>query len=154
LEQRSVGGKSTHANLEKWVNDLLRDQGWGITMTHGIHYGYDHFSDAGILWEHLRKVKMLEERIWVGTFKEVVAYTKERDAIRYVARVKKNGIVVEPELALDKALFTQLLTGVVEGRFKKIRISQGKNKLNYRILKNKVLFDFDPFGGVIDISFR
>ncbi|MGC4235267.1 MAG: polysaccharide deacetylase family protein, partial [Niabella sp.] len=38
MVQRSVGGKSTPENLERWVNDLLKKRGWGVTMTHGITY--------------------------------------------------------------------------------------------------------------------
>ncbi len=154
MEQRSVGGKSTPTNLEIWVADLIRNRGWGVTMTHGIHYGYDHFSDPGILWEHLKKVKAREDKIWVGTFEEVTAYTKERDAISYEIKNKKNGMLVTPQLSLNKTLFTQPLTGVINKQVKSIQISQGKNKLAPHILKDKVLFDFDPFGGAIDISFR
>ena len=153
-EQRSVGGKSTHENLDKWVNELIRSRGWGVTMTHGIHYGYDHFSDPAILWEHLKKVKVLEDKIWVGTFKEVMAYTKERDAVRYTLKTKKDGIEITPQLVLDKALFNQPLTGVIDRPVKKVQIRQGKSNLTPRIQENKVLFNFDPFGGVIDVSYK
>lgn len=153
LEQRSVGGKSTDENLEKWVEDLLKNREWGITMTHGITYGYDQFSSAGILWQHLEKVKKLEDSIWVGTFKDVVSYAKEREAILLDIERKKNGLTITPHLLLDRALFTVPLTGVINrGRIKSVKIVQGKKQLKSKILPGKVLFEFDPFGGKIDIT--
>ena len=46
-------------------------------MTHGINYGYDAFKEPSLFWEHLDKVKSLEDKIWVGTFREVAAYIRE-----------------------------------------------------------------------------
>lgn len=152
-EQRSVGGKSTPENLQQWVSALLANGGWGVTMTHGITYGYDHFRADTILWEHLERVKALEDRIWVGTFHDVAAYTKERDAFQYDIKMKKGGFIITPRLQLDKTLFTQPLTGIIErpgGRDLKIR--QGRKTLKPRIAADKVLFDFDPFGGALSVT--
>jgi peptidoglycan/xylan/chitin deacetylase (PgdA/CDA1 family) len=111
----NTGGKSTAENLERRVENLLAAGDWDVTMTHGITYGYDHFRNAGVFWEHLQKVKAQEDRIWVGTF---------------------------------------ALTGVIEQEhIKKIIVRQGKERLKVRILPDKALFDFDPFGGEIEIKF-
>ena len=40
-------------------------------MTHGITHGYDNFSQPDIFWNHLKKVKAQEDKIWTGTFAEV-----------------------------------------------------------------------------------
>ncbi|GAB6010969.1 polysaccharide deacetylase family protein [Viscerimonas tarda] len=151
-EQWSVGGKSTADKLEKWVNTLMETNDWGVTMTHGITYGYDHFSDSSIFWEHLRKVKAQEDKIWIGTFAEVAAYVKERKSLRYQIVETKDGYKVIPECSLDKTLFNEPLTAVIEiPNIQKISIRQGDKKIEALILPNKALFDFDPFGGTIDI---
>jgi len=152
-EQFSVGSKSTAENLEKRISELLKNGNWGVTMTHGITYGYDHFGDADIFWQHLEKVKALENKIWVGTFAQVAAYVKEWKALTYDVSPTKQGFRIVPKISLDKNLFTEPLTGVVEqGNIKKITVSQGKKKLKTKILPDKVLFAFDPFGGEINIK--
>ena len=78
-EQYHIGGdklKSTPASLDKWVESLVNSGRWGVAMIHGISQGYDAFLNPEILWEHFSKVKALENKIWVGTFREVVAYNK------------------------------------------------------------------------------
>ena len=42
------------------------------------------------------KVKAMENEIWVGTFREVVAYTKEREKNRL--NVPENGYDITPHL--------------------------------------------------------
>jgi peptidoglycan/xylan/chitin deacetylase (PgdA/CDA1 family) len=153
IKQFSVGGKSTIQNLDARVDELLRNEDWGVTMTHGITTGYDHFSNALIFWEHLAKVKKLEYKIWVGTFKEVSAYLKERDALTYDVIATKNGYIISPVLQLDKKLFNESLTGVLNvPDFRKIKISQKNKKLNTVILKDKICFDFNPYNGPIKIT--
>jgi peptidoglycan/xylan/chitin deacetylase (PgdA/CDA1 family) len=152
-EQRSVGGKATDSNLEQWVNDLIKNEDWGVTMTHGITYGYDYFKSPLVLWNHLEKVKKLEDKIWVATFSDVVSYVKERNDLSFKIKKTKKGFVVSPKLLLDKALFQMQLTGVINQKnVRSIKIVQNKRKLNTTILADKVIFDFDPFGGEIVIT--
>ncbi|WP_025298786.1 polysaccharide deacetylase family protein [Niabella soli] len=154
LLQFSVGGKSTKENLEKKINELLANGAWGVTMTHGLTYGYDHFSDTAIFWDHLKKVKALEDKIWVGTFREVAAYSQEQKAITYEVRKIPNGLTILPELKLDQSLYTEPLTAVIEKRnIKSPIIYQGDEKLIPRVLANKILFDFDPHGKKIIVTF-
>lgn len=152
--QRSLGGKSTADDLEKWVNKLLNDHDWGVAMTHGINYGYDHFKSPDILWEHLKKVKAMEDKIWVGTFREVAAYVKERDSTTWhIEQPSAGHYMVTFDCPLDKTLFSEMLTAVMEEKdIEKVEIHQGNNKLEARIESDKVMFDFNPFGGVVDIK--
>ncbi|WP_081741236.1 hypothetical protein [Bacteroides reticulotermitis] len=134
---------------------MLAAEDWGVTMTHGITYGYDHFSDAEIFWEHLRKVKAQEDKIWVGTFREVAAYIREQKAITYEVVKTAKGFTVLPELKLDASLFTEPLTAVIElDNNRKLTVRQGRRKLKVQILPGKALFDFDPFGGAIHVEMQ
>ena len=155
LKQRSVGSKCTARDLEKWMETLIKTGDWGVGMTHGLTYGYDAFGNPQRLWEHWEQVKANEDKIWVGTFREVVSYLKERDAIRLTVTEKKNKLHVVPELPLDKELFTEPLTMVVEGgTMKKVSARQGKKKLSVQLRSDKAFFDFDPFGGEIIVTIR
>lgn len=154
LLQFSVGGKSTCENLEKRMEDLIAGNKWGVTMTHGITYGYDHFSNDSILWDHLLKVKAKENKIWVGTFSEIAAYTKEQKAIFYEIKDIEDGFVVVPELKLDSILFKEPLTAVIKTSDKNIAsIYQGNNEVKFQISPNEILFDFNPYGGDISIKY-
>ena len=155
LKQRSVGSKRTARDLEKWMEILIKTGDWGVGMTHGLTYGYDAFGNPQRLWEHWEQVKANEDKIWVGTFHEVVSYLKEREAIRLTVTEKKNKLHVVPELPLDKELFTEPLTMVVEGgTMKKVSARQGKKKLSVQLRSDKAFFDFDPFGGEIIVTIR
>lgn len=152
-EQFAMGSKSTYENLEQKVAELIKNRDWGVAMLHGITNGYDHFTSDNIFNEHLKKVKSQEDKIWVGTFAEVGAYVRERDEILYEVIKLNRGFVVKPQLRLDKMLFTEPLTGIIEhSNIRKISITQNKRKIKARFLADKVLFNFNPFGGEILIQ--
>lgn len=108
--QRSIGSKSTLQDLEKWVNTLIETNDWGVGMTHGLTYGYDAFRNPQRLWDHLDQVKARENEIWVGTFREVASYIKEREETKLEVVNKKNTLLITPELKLDQELFVEPLT--------------------------------------------
>lgn len=152
-EQFAMGSKSTHENLENKVKELMKNREWGIAMIHGISYGYDHFTTSDILWEHLKKVKAQEDKIWIGTFAQVGSYERERDELTYEIEKTTNGFVIKPALMLDKMLFAEKLTGVIDrNNIRKIKIAQNKKNLKAQILRDKVIFDFNPYDGLITIE--
>ncbi len=152
--QRSLGGKSTTEDLEKWVSKLLKDHDWGVTMTHGITYGYDHFTSQHILWEHLKKVKAMEDKVWVGTFHDVISYVTERDStILSTKKIGEGHYLLTTTCSLDKNLFKENLTAlIVKKGIKAVQIRQGKSKIKPVVTGDQILFAFDPFGGTIDIK--
>lgn len=156
IKQHGIGSKSTSENLEEWVNTLLETNDWGVGMIHGITYGYDAFGTSSrILWEHFDKVKALEDSIWVGTFREVAAYTKEYEELKCEIIQKGNELTVTPRLALDPQLFNEPLTMVVEKeKIRQIEVTQGGKVLPTRLLPDKAVFDFDPYAGVINIKVK
>lgn len=124
-------------------------------MTHGINYGYDAFKEPSLFWEHLDKVKSLEDKIWIGTFREVAAYIKERDDVQLNIAMNKKGLTITPEMTLDKNLYTEPLTMVLVGEeVKEVSVKQGKKQLSAHISGDKVIFDFNPYAGKIKVSFN
>lgn len=154
-QQVAIGKKSTEQSLETWVNSLLTNSEWGIAMTHGIYYGYDSFSDPTVLWNHFSKVKSMEDSIWVGTYREVASYIRQRVHLNMqIDKIKNNRFIVTPDLKLDKALFSEPLTMILEkSGITKVSIIQDKKKLPTQVFSDKILFDFNPYGGPIQIDF-
>ena len=100
-------------------------------------------------------LKARENEIWVGTFREVVSYIKEREETKLEVVNKKNTLLIAPELKLDQELFVEPLTMVITGKeIKKVTVKQGKRKLPVQITDDKVLFDFDPYGGMIKVTLK
>lgn len=164
LKQRSIGSKSTAEDLKKWVDTLIETKDWGVGMTHGLTYGYDAFRNPQRLWNHFDYVKEREDKVWVGTFREVVSYVKEREAIQLNIVQKKSRLLVTPKLNLDAELFIEPLTLVIKGgklekisggkNIKKIIVEQDGKKLPIKMLPDKAVFDFNPFGGVIKVTIK
>ncbi len=156
-KQYAIGGeksKSTVESLDKWVKELLIAGDWGVAMIHGISTGYDAFTSPDILWEHFRRVKNQENDIWVGTFREVAAYVKERKNVQLDIVKKKSQWMVIPRLSLDKELFDEPLTIVLDKKGKeKVKVSQNGKSLLVKGRDDKLVFDFNPYGGIIKISF-
>lgn len=155
LKQRSVGSKRTLHDLEKWMNTLIATGDWGVGMTHGLTYGYDAFRNPQPLWEHWDQVKANEDKIWVGTFREVASYIKEREETHLTIKEKKNKLYIFPETNLDKHIFTEPLTMVIERKgVKQITAKQGKKKLPVQFHPDKAVFEFNPFGGEITVTIK
>ena len=145
--QFSMGSKSTPENLDAKINSLIAESGWGVAMIHGITCGYDAFSSDTILWEHLKKVKSMEDLIWVGTFRDVAAYTVEQKNIKLLITKKKKTLRITSVSTLDNKLFTHPLTMVVpKSGIKKISVKQNNKPLAVKVLSDKALFDFNPRG--------
>ena len=151
-EQVSIGSKRDEAWLRQWVEGLIRDRKWGVGMTHGISRGYDHFNNPQVLWNHFDYVTRLRDSVWIATFHDVAAYVKERDAIKLRTKVRKNNIIVTPSLSLDKNLFHEPLTLVVEHTL--LSASQGGKPLVVTNKNGHELVEIDPHGGIITLVLR
>ena len=96
----------------------------------------------------------MENEIWVGTFREVAAYKKEREKIRLNVLEKENGYNITPYLDMNAQLFTEPLTMVLKSVGN--RVSEIRQDGKKRFLKkdaDKVLFDFNLYGVMIQIRF-
>lgn len=153
--QRSIGSKSSLQELDSWVDKLIQTRDWGIGMTHGLTYGYDCFRNPQRLWNHFDHVKAREDSIWVGTFREVAAYVKERDSIQIAVISDKLQLTITPTLSLDKNLFNEPLTMVILGKKVKAADAVQHNKpLTVINKKDKMLVEFLPFDGPVIIHFK
>lgn len=154
IEQFQMGRKSTPEILEEKLKSIMENHQWHATMIHGITYGYDAFPKVAILWNHLDRVKTLEDKIWIDTFQSVSAYTTEQKNVHL--KITQNGKkwVIIPSLPLDKTLFNMPLTMVINKTILPNCIvkQKGNGKLKLTHFSDKILFDFDPNGGEIVIK--
>lgn len=157
LYQLPVGeevNKITTEKLDLWLRNLLISGKWGITMTHGINTGYDRFFNPDILWNHLRKVSTMQDSVWVGTLAEVGAYVAERRNTRLTVARNGKTCTVTPHLKLDKTIFKQPLTMVVNDGRQVKSVRQAGKRLKTELKGNDCLFDFNPYNGDIEIIYK
>lgn len=150
-----MGRKSTAESIQKNLDSILKNRQWFATMIHGITYGYDAFKDVSLLWNHLNQVKTLEDKIWVGTFQDIAAYTTEQESIKFKITQQDEKWILVPNLSLNKELFKIPLTMVVNKEMLPDCIVKQKGKiLKVNHFSDKILFDFDPNGGEIVVRKR
>lgn len=155
LTQYGIGTASTPQKLSEWVNGLLETAGWGVAMIHGITSGYDALTSESILWRHFDEVAAQQEQIWVGTFREVAAYEKEREDICLDIQKEKKELIITPHLELEKELFNEWLTLVIDKDNIKTAIAKQDDKeLSVKIMPDKIMFNFDPYGGIIKVQLK
>lgn len=156
ITQFSLGEDVSHITPEKlrvWLSSLIKEKAWGVTMTHGIVKGYDYFHDPSILWTHFKEVVSMHDSVWIATFRDVAAYIKERDNMKLDIKKTKSGYRIKPLLLLDKELFNEPLTMVVCIRKPSfVEVRQNGRLLRLIRKKNRIVFDFDPHGGLISVQ--
>lgn len=152
LKEFWFGGQhSPDEYLHKQIEDALAAGSWIAGMTHGINYGYDCYeTDPSGFTRFLDYVKEREDRIWVGTFRDVAAYTKAAEAIELKAEKKGRGLVITPEMPSDELLKDVLLT--MEVAAEGITATQDGQKLETTTRNGKSYITFNPYGGEIALK--
>ena len=114
--QKSMGGSANEQTMNSYVDGLINEGKWGVTMTHSIAEGYDHFQDPQRLFNHWDYVVTLQDELWIAPFHEVAGYVRERDnATVTTTDEDENNIVLSVSTTLeDKAMFAYPLTLLVE----------------------------------------
>ena len=114
--QQSMGGSSNELTMNSYVDGLISNGSWGVTMTHSIAEGYDHFQDPQRLFNHWDYVITLQDELWVAPFHEVAGYVRERDnAVVTTESEDENNIALSVSTTLeDKTMFSYPLTLLVE----------------------------------------
>jgi peptidoglycan/xylan/chitin deacetylase (PgdA/CDA1 family) len=152
LKEFWLGGQhSPKEYLQKQVEDALASGSWIAGMTHGINYGYDCYTDPTEFTDFLDYLKSLESRIWVGTFRDVAAYTAVAKDVKLTVEPADKGVTVTPATSLDKTLYETPLTMTVNTDGKKIKAEQDGNPLEITYSGDTAYLTFCPFGGPVTI---
>jgi hypothetical protein len=152
LKEFWLGGQhSPKEYLQKQVEDALASGSWIAGMTHGINYGYDCYTDPTEFTDFLDYLKSLESRIWVGTFRDVAAYTAVAKDVKLTVEPADKGVTVTPATSLDKTLYETPLTMTVNTDGKKIKAEQDGKPLEITYSGDTAYLTFCPFGGPVTI---
>lgn len=148
--QMSLGSKRTTEEMQRNVDSLIDKGEWGITMTHGILRGYDHFKDPQVLWDFLDYACSKQDQLWTAALCDVAAYVKERDNTRLVIKQTTDALIITPKTTLDDKLFQHPLTLV-------INVPVGTATQDGRTLDciqkgDKTLININPNGGRIVVK--
>lgn len=99
--------------MKSWIDGIVRDGKWGVTMVHGIRDGWDKWEHEEDYWNFLKYAASLEG-LWAATFAEVAAYRKEAaECSLKVERCPEGALVITPQCNLDPKLYTMPLTLVI-----------------------------------------
>ena len=128
--QLSLGSKRTLPFMKNYVEDLIAHGKWGVTMTHGIARGYDHFQDQQVLWDFLDYLVTKREELWIATFRDIAAYHKEAAATTLTVTKDKDLLTITPHCPLDAKLYHHPLTIVID---------------------SKQMVDINPHGGPVSV---
>lgn len=112
------GQKDSHTTADSmrvWLQGLLDAGEWGVTMTHGTTYGWDMWDEPEVLYQFYDEVKAHEDKVWVGTFAEVVAYRAERENATVSVQATANKAMIQVQHSLDNTLFVEPLTVALRG---------------------------------------
>lgn len=158
LHQKGIGqqnNKSTAGSIKEWVDDVVDNGDWGVTMTHGITVGYDMWDNPQLLWDMMDYVKGRDAEIWAATFREVAAYEAERDNTVVRVKERKNGLELSLECGLDPDLFDIPLTIAVKGDWNRgvPTVRSGKEKLPCRLDGGLLLIEALPEQSSIQIDY-
>lgn len=146
------GQHSPKEYLQQQVEEALAAGSWISGMTHGINYGYDCYTDPTEFTDFLDYLKSLEDRIWIGTFREVAAYTAVAKNIQIEVENNGKGIKVIPSTSLDQTLYETPLTLEINTAGKKLKAGQNGQPLEVSYRNGKAYVTFCPFAGEISIK--
>lgn len=153
LKEFWLGGQhSPKEYLTEQVENALASGSWIAGMTHGINYGYDCYTDPTEFTDFLDYLKSLEDRIWVGTFRDVAAYTAVAKDVELTIEASGKGVTITPKTSLDKALYETPLTLEVATGGKKIKAEQDGKTLNPICRNDTAYINFCPYGGPVTIK--
>lgn len=152
MTQLSFGSKRDSLWVQQILKRTIGKGEWTILMTHGITRGYDAFADPQLLWHCLEQAAALQDRLWVTTLHDALAYIAERDSVQLAVKLSDKRLSVVPTCNLNKELFTLPLTMIVDADVKEVR--QDGQTLPLIRKGNKTMFDFNPNGGQIDMILK
>lgn len=147
--QTSLGSKRTGQFLQAYIDTLLSHREWGVTMTHGIARGYDHFADPQVMWDCLDYIQSKSSELWVAPFRDVAAYIRERDDARLNVTPTDDGFSVSIATGLSPQLFCHPLTLVVPDHV--TSATQDGHQLTLTHKNSNTLIDVNPHGGAITL---
>ena len=152
--QVGTGSNTTTASLNHWADKLVKEQKWGILMTHAITNGYAAMSDPEVLHGHLKYVKGRAGDIWVDTFANIARYERERDDATLKLTREADGVTCVISNSLDSQLYNVPLTVVINAPgIASARAKRAGQELPVRVGHGTICVEAAPDAQPITITF-
>lgn len=143
--QFSLGSKRTPKWFEDKIKSLIDNGEWGVSMTHGITYGYDAFGSVEAFTTMLDIASTQSDNLWIAPLAEIGAYVRERD--NTTLEVKDNGkaLHITPKMSISPELFRQPLTLLIDKDKFPTLISVSQDSTPLKVTENDANFMFEIF---------
>ena len=141
-----AGPTFTQDSANEWVDDLIHDHGWGVTMIHNVNNTDPNATSLTVLNGQMDYVKSRSDAVWVDTFLNVSLYTKEQAAAKVaVTSTGDHKADVLLSCSLDPVLYHFPLTVVVTlPGVTQASAGQGISSIPVIVGKDSVQFDVVP----------
>jgi len=145
--QHGIGERDTTAvNLNRWINELISQEEWGVGMIHGLTDGFDPLR-PDIFESHLGYAKKHQKDLWIDTFGNIGRYVEQRKvAVIKDMKVTHNNVSFVLDCSLDKKRFNGELTLIIvtENKVVAAKAKQGKDSLPVTITDDKIMINCSP----------
>jgi len=141
-----AGPTFTQDSANEWVDELIHDHGWGVTMIHNVNNTDPNATNLNVLNGQMDYVKSRSDAVWVDTFLNVSLYTKEQAATKLaVTSTGDHKADVLLTCPLDPTLYHFPLTVVVAlPGVTAASASQAISSIPVIVGKDSVQFDVVP----------
>lgn len=155
--QQGFGARDTTAeSLNRWVNKLISQREWGVTMIHGLTDGFDPMRPE-VFEAHMTYAKGRESDLWIDTFGNVGRYVAERDST-IVTDVKTGSDKVSftPVCQLDAKRFNVPLTFIIltNKNISHATARQDKTTLPVTVSGGRIMVDCVPGAGRVTVKWN
>jgi peptidoglycan/xylan/chitin deacetylase (PgdA/CDA1 family) len=141
-----AGPTFTQDFANEWVDELIHDHGWGVTMIHNVNNTDPNATNLTVLNGEMDYVKSRSDAVWVDTFLDVSLYTKEQAAAKLaVTSTGDHQADVSLTCPLDPTLYHFPLTVVVSlPGVTQASAGQGSSTVPVIVGKDSAQFDVVP----------
>ena len=151
-----AGKEFTPDFANHWVDTLIHDHGWGVTMIHQISETDPNATNPKVLNEQMDYVKSRADAVWVETFLAISCYVKERDTAKItIASTGDHKADVTVTCALTQPPYSVPLTVVVAlPGVTKAHATLGLVDIPVTVGQDKVKFDLVPGPAPVVLSWE
>lgn len=140
--------------MKAWVDTVMNhDHTWLVLVFHGIeNLGWEPKMRPELV-EYFSYMKTHEDKLHIGTFREVTKYLREREATQIQSTVEGNEISLSFSSELDPEVYSVPLTlkTYVPKTWKSVEVTQGDNQKTSQIQTdekgNFIIYEVNPNGG-------
>lgn len=155
--QQGFGARDTTAeSLNRWVDKLISQREWGVTMIHGLTDGFDPMRPE-VFEAHMTYAKSRESDLWIDTFGNIGRYIMERNATDLEdVKAERNKVSFTPVCSLDTKRYNVPLTFIIltDSDISRATARQDKTTLPVTVTDGRIMVDCIPGAGRVTVKWK